>query len=229
MRERGAGRVYRFDAASRFQRFRVIARQRGDARWPRRAWAARSPLLHRTRLCGRDCSTRWGWLWRFSSFAESGLRISRLCWQPPSYPHRFRISTDAVQRAGSLWLRTGSGRKEARAIARIARQAELRQRLRQRIGASPRHAETCESDSTPTGPSRLISVGPVIKVALRIVDSWGVLDVTDGGGLIRDWQGEAIVPAPQIAKGKISGPGWTPRSPPRGGLLVPDDVRETTR
>ena len=46
-----------------------------------------------------------------------------------------------------------------------------------------------------------------------------VLDVTDGGGLIRDWQ-EAIVPAPKIAGGKISGPGWT-LDLAEGWILVP--------
>ena len=125
--------------------------------------------------------------------------------------------TDAVQRAGLYGYEQVGEQEAARAIARTARQAQLRQRfvtgpvlrlpLRDmRVGFDPNRVEPLDS------------VGPVYA-SLRIVDSWGVLDVTDGGGLIRDWQ-EAIVPAPKITRGKISGPGWT-LDLAEGWILVP--------
>jgi hypothetical protein len=114
--------------------------------------------------------------------------------------------TDAVQRAGAYGYEQVTQQEEApshrtnrpsgRAATTLRHGPVLRLPLRDmRVGFDPNRVEPLDS------------VGPVYA-ALRIVDSWGVLDVTDGGGLIRDWQ-EAIVPAPKITKGKISGPGWT--------------------
>ena len=97
--------------------------------------------------------------------------------------------------------------EDARAVARTARQAELRGRfvtgpvlrlpLRDmKVAFDPDHVEPLDS------------VGPVYAT-LRIVDRWGVLEVSSGGGLIRDWR-EAVVPAPTITEGtRIAGPGWT--------------------
>ncbi|HEY7028288.1 MAG TPA: hypothetical protein VH438_11805 [Gemmatimonadales bacterium] len=132
-------------------------------------------------------------------------------------PNPIPSLTDAVQRAGAYGYELVKQQEEARAVARTARQAELRQRfvtgpvlslpLRDmKVGFDPNRVEPLDS------------VGPVYAT-LRVVDSWGVLDVTEGGGLIRDWQ-EAIVPAPRISKGKISGPGWT-LDLAEGWILVP--------
>ncbi|HEU5154108.1 MAG TPA: hypothetical protein VFU03_05225 [Gemmatimonadales bacterium] len=133
------------------------------------------------------------------------------------YPTPTPNLTDAVQRAGAYGYDLVRQQEEARAVARTARQAELRQRfvtgpvlrlpLRDmKVGFDPNRVEPLDS------------VGPVYET-LRVVDSWGVLDVTEGGGLIRDWQ-EAVVPAPKITKGKISGPGWT-LDLAEGWILVP--------
>ncbi len=124
---------------------------------------------------------------------------------------------DVVQRAGAYGYDVVSREEGARAVARAARQAELRKRfvtgsvlrlpLREmRIGFDPNRVEPLDS------------VGPVYGI-LRIVDSWGVLDVSEGGGVVRDWQ-EAIVPAPTVTRGKISGPGWT-LNLAEGWILVP--------
>ncbi|HSE65695.1 MAG TPA: hypothetical protein VLB12_01830, partial [Gemmatimonadales bacterium] len=133
------------------------------------------------------------------------------------YPTPASNLTDAVQRAGAYGYDLVRQQEEARAVARTARQVELRQRfvtgpvlrlpLRDmKVGFDPNRVEPLDS------------VGPVYET-LRVVDSWGVLDVTEGGGLIRDWQ-EAVVPAPKITKGKISGPGWT-LDLAEGWILVP--------
>lgn len=133
------------------------------------------------------------------------------------YPTSIPNLTDAAQRAAAYGYDLVRQQEEARAVARMARQTELRQRfvtgpvlrlpLRDmKVGFDPNRVESLDS------------VGPVYAT-LRVVDSWGVLDVTEGGGLIRDWQ-EAVVPAPKITKGKIAGPGWT-LDLAEGWILVP--------
>jgi hypothetical protein len=73
----------------------------------------------------------------------------------------------------------------------------LRLPLREmRLGFDPGRVEPLDSVGTVYG-------------TLRIVDRWGVLEVTAGGGLVRGWV-EAIVPAPTDRNGtRISGEGWT--------------------
>jgi hypothetical protein len=133
------------------------------------------------------------------------------------YPTPIPPLTDAVQRAGAYGYDLVTQQEEARALARAARQTVLRQRfvtgpvLRlpladMKVGFDPNRVESLDS------------VGPVYAT-LRVVDNWGVLEVTDGGGLIRNWQ-EAVVPAPRITKGKVAGPGWT-LDLAEGWILVP--------
>jgi hypothetical protein len=115
--------------------------------------------------------------------------------------------TEVRQRAMAYGYREVRGAEEAREQTRAARQAGLRQRfiegpvlrlplMEMRLGFDPGKVVPLDSAGTVYG-------------TLRIVDRWGVLDVTAGGGLVRDWA-EAIVPAPTDANGtRIGGEGWT--------------------
>jgi hypothetical protein len=114
---------------------------------------------------------------------------------------------EVTQRAMAYGYREVRDAEEAREQTRAARQAGLRQRftdgpvlrlplMEMRLGFDPGKVEPLDSAGTVYG-------------TLRIVDRWGVLDVTTGGGLVRDWA-EAIVPAPTDANGtRVTGEGWT--------------------
>ncbi len=114
---------------------------------------------------------------------------------------------EVTQRATAYGYREVRDAEEAREQTRAARQAGLRQRfiegpvlrlplMEMRLGFDPGKVEPLDSAGTVYG-------------TLRIVDRWGVLDVTTGGGLVRDWA-EAIVPAPTDANGsRVTGEGWT--------------------
>ena len=57
---------------------------------------------------------------------------------------------------------------------------------------------------------------------LRVVDDWGVLDVTDGALVKADWSA-VVVPAPStIAQRTATGDGWRLELAP-GWRLEPDD------
>ena len=111
------------------------------------------------------------------------------------------------QRAGKYGYTDLRAAEESRELARATRQSELRQRfvlgpvvrlpLREmRVGFDPYAVESLDSVGTVYG-------------TLRIVDRWGVLEVSSGGGLIKDWM-EAVVPGPaQVEGSRAKGPGWT--------------------
>lgn len=124
-----------------------------------------------------------------------------------SIPPTEALLPEVTRRATAYGYRDVRDAEEARERTRAARQAGLRQRfvegpvlrlplMEMRLGFDPGRVEPLDSAGTVYG-------------TLRIVDRWGVLDVTTGGGLVRDWA-EAIVPAPTDANGtRVSGEGWT--------------------
>jgi hypothetical protein len=146
-----------------------------------------------------------GATWRASLTARDDLaeRIGRALGLPKT-----TLTPDDAERRGRAYGFADVVREEdARAVAQVAHRAALRQRfvtgpvlrlpLREmRVAFDPGKVEPLDSAGT-------------VYETLRIVDRWGILDVTEGGGLIRDWV-EAVVPAPTaVDSNRAVGPGWT--------------------
>jgi hypothetical protein len=146
-----------------------------------------------------------GVTWRASLTARDDLaeRLGRAFRLPKTTPPL----GDAEQRAQGYGYGDVVREEDARAVAQVAHRAALKQRfvtgpvlrlpLREmRVAFDPGKVEPLDSSGT-------------VYETLRIVDRWGILDVTEGGGLIRDWV-EAVVPAPTaVDSNRAVGPGWT--------------------
>jgi hypothetical protein len=116
-------------------------------------------------------------------------------------------SDEAVRRARRYGYQSVLAEETERARNREVRLVEFRRRfLTGPVVRLPLRAMRLTLD--PGDVESLDSAGTVYGT-MRITDRWGVLEVTRGGGLIRDWL-EAVVPGPVAQAGdSVSGNGWS--------------------
>jgi hypothetical protein len=144
-----------------------------------------------------------GWRRRLDADADLGALLAEaLAFEVPA-------ASAELPAATAVRLDLPAVLAEEQAIARV--QAESAAKWRRRLVDGPTVHLGFQQMNISFNPDLVFALPPHGSVypTLRIVDAWGVLEVSDGALIPDDWAGVTLPGRPERADGHWRGPGWT--------------------
>jgi hypothetical protein len=112
---------------------------------------------------------------------------------------------------GALAKQYGGDELKVRETRLTQKREAVRDELRERLVTGPVLTLTLRNPQVEFNPSNLIALGDegTVYPTMKVIDEWGVLTVTSGGALMKDWATVRVPVPTKVGAALVEGEGWS--------------------